>query len=301
MNRLLANAPERARSCLEAQMGALAGRNSCTSPWQSSLDLQLNIRPAAWGLNRRLTVSVLGLNTLAGLDQLLHGANNLHGWGQPSSPDRTLLYVRGFDPQSGQFLYTVNEHFGAANSSRTPFRSPFQLAIQARLTVGPDPAREGMRRIFGGANGQPLTAEDFKTRLARAIPDPFERILAIKDSVGLALTPQQVSRLQLLSDSLRQQSEPVIDSLAAVLAGAAKNPDPQVFGRQLRPKMQAARLMAAAAIKQAQAVLTPAQWAKVPQSIKMPFRPYQGGQEGPGQGPGERMRRPPNGGGPPDQ
>jgi hypothetical protein len=293
MSRLLAAAPASVRLCLDRQLGAIAGRNSCASPWQSSLDLQVNIKPAAFGLDRRLTISVLALNTLAGIDQLVHGADHLHGWGQPAFPDRTLLYVRGFDPQSGRFLYTVNEHFGTASGAQSPFRNPFQLAIQARITLGPDPARQRARMLFGGARGRTFTPEDFKARLARSIPNPFDRILAINDSVGLALTPQQVIRLRLLSDTLRLRSDSLTDSLAAMLAEASKNPDPQRLRGQLGPRVQAARELAAQAIKQAEGVLTPEQWAKVPKSIKTPFRSPMGPPGGPGGGRG-RMREPPD-------
>ena len=45
MSDLLASASSRVRGCLEKQTGRIAGRNSCTGPWQASLDLQLNWRP----------------------------------------------------------------------------------------------------------------------------------------------------------------------------------------------------------------------------------------------------------------
>ncbi|HLG06696.1 MAG TPA: TonB-dependent receptor, partial [Gemmatimonadales bacterium] len=45
MRRLLEGGSGGARSCLGRQMGTIAARNSCTGPWQPSLDLQLNYRP----------------------------------------------------------------------------------------------------------------------------------------------------------------------------------------------------------------------------------------------------------------
>ncbi len=281
MARLLGSTSGRVRSCLESQLGRIASRNSCTAPWQSSLDMQLNWRPAAFGLQRRLTVSVQALNVLAGLDRMLHGADHLRGWGQPTFPDRTLLYVRGFDPASGRFLYTVNDHFGASANRQSPFRIPFQLAIQGRLTVGPDPARQSMRVLFGGRNGAPPSADELRTRLARSIPNPFERILEVNDSVGLHLTPDQVARLHALSDSLRIASDTALDSLAATLAAAAKDGDPRTLALKIRPRLEGARRLALQAVDQAKAVLTPEQWAKVPESIKTPFRQRQQGPGGP--------------------
>src|SRR5205807_8165549 len=46
MTRLLANTSARARDCLVNQLGKVAARSSCSSPWSPSLDLQANIRPA---------------------------------------------------------------------------------------------------------------------------------------------------------------------------------------------------------------------------------------------------------------
>ena len=62
MNRLLATADGRIRDCLEAQVGAVAARNSCDGPWQATFDFQLNLRPNFLGLKRRLMVSAMTVN-----------------------------------------------------------------------------------------------------------------------------------------------------------------------------------------------------------------------------------------------
>ena len=49
-------------------IGQIAARNSCTGPWQTSLDFQINYRPDWFGFDRRLTISVLTVNFLGGLD-----------------------------------------------------------------------------------------------------------------------------------------------------------------------------------------------------------------------------------------
>src|SRR3989442_1617775 len=66
MQALLAAAPSPIRSCLRRQLGGIAARNSCTGPWQASLDLQVNWRPQWFGLDRRLTMSLLTVNLLGG-------------------------------------------------------------------------------------------------------------------------------------------------------------------------------------------------------------------------------------------
>ena len=281
MSRLLAAAPARARECLESQMGTIASRNSCSVPWTPSFDLQANFKPNFWGLNRKLTVSVLGLNTLTGIDQLLHGKDDLRGWGQPVFPDRTLLYVRGFNPATNQFNYQVNEHFGAANGSRNAFRVPFQLAVQARLTLGVDQNRQQMNAVFGGRNGRASVA-DFRERLARAVPNPFRQILEVNDSAGLQLTAEQKTKLTLLGDSLQLKADTLVGALAQTLGGNdAKNADPMQLGMKMRGRIQEGRALATKAIKDAEGVLTPEQWAKVPKTIKEPFQ-RQGGFEGRG-------------------
>ncbi|HEU4878088.1 MAG TPA: hypothetical protein VFT21_01490, partial [Gemmatimonadaceae bacterium] len=282
MSRLLAAAPARARECLESQMGAIASRNSCSVPWTPSFDMQANFKPNFWGLNRKLTISVLGLNTLTGIDQLLHGNDNLHGWGQPVFPDRTLLYVRGFNAATNQFKYQVNEHFGAANGSRNAFRVPFQLAVQARLTLGVDPARQQMNAVFGGRGGRASVA-DFRERLARAVPNPFRQILEVNDSAGLLLTADQKAKLALLGDSLQVKADTLVGSLAQTLGGnEARNADPLQLGMRMRGRIQEGRALATKALKDAEGVLTPEQWAKVPKSIKEPFQRPGGGGFGPG-------------------
>ena len=283
MSRLLVSAPDRARQCLTAQTNTIATRNSCSVPWATSFDLQANIKPNSFGLKRNLTISVVGVNTLAGIDRVLHGNDNLHGWGQPVFPDRTLLYVRGFDPVSQRFLYQVNEHFGAANGSRNAFRVPFQLAIQGRLTLGTDPARQQMNGVFGGGRGGArLTAADFRERLARAVPNPFREILDLNDSLKLELTPDQKTKLTTLGDTLQAKSDTIVGSLAQTLGGTdAKNADPMQLGMKMRGKIQEGRTLATQALKDVQAVLTPEQWAKVPKDIKEPFQQRRdGGGEG---------------------
>src|SRR2546426_3003982 len=125
------------RGCLRSQLGRIAARNSCSGPWQPSLDLQLNWRPAWFGLDRRLTMSLLTVNLLGGLDEWLHGGAHLHGWGYATAPDPVLLYARGFDPATNRFRYEVNGRFGTTASASSGVTVPFQIAFQGHLAIGP--------------------------------------------------------------------------------------------------------------------------------------------------------------------
>ena len=288
MTRLLGNTSGRARECLESQLGAIASRNSCSTPWTPALDVQFNFKPNAFGLERRLTMSLQLQNALVGLDQLLHG-NNLHGWGQPIFPDRTLLYVRGFDANTQRYVYQVNEHFGDASGRTSAYRIPFQIGLQGRLTLGQDPSRQQVRQIFGGPNGQRLTKEDYKARLQRLVPNPFLATIALNDSLKLALTPEQTTRLRALSDTLTPKVDALVNDIADMLAGAGANPDPQVIFARMSGKTNEGRKLGEQAIGQLQAVLTPEQWEKLPASVKTApggrgagFGGGRGGRRGPG-------------------
>jgi hypothetical protein len=268
MSRLLAGGSSTARDCLLTQIGTIAARNSCSSPWTPALDLQMNFRPSALGLDRRLTLSLQLQNALVGLDQLLHGADNLHGWGQPVIPDRTLLFVRGFDPGTDRFRYQVNEHFGVANGRNSAYRVPFQIGLQGRLAVGQDPRSQQVRQIFGGANGRTATREDYKARMQRLVPNPFLTTIALNDSLKLDLTAEQKTRLLALSDSLAPRVDKLVGEIADLLAGAGSNPDPQVIFARMSGKTNEGRKIAELAIAELQATVTPEQWAKLPESVK---------------------------------
>jgi hypothetical protein len=136
LQRLLGTTDERARDCITSQVGRMAHRNSCTTPWYSGLDMQLNwYRDAA----KRVTLSLTAHNVLAGMDALLHGSN-VRGWGQPVYPDNVLMKVESFDPGALAFHYGVNERFGTPTGAASAFRVPFQLGLQVRLQMGSAPA-----------------------------------------------------------------------------------------------------------------------------------------------------------------
>jgi hypothetical protein len=271
MARLLKIAPDRARDCLQKQLGTIAARGSCTMPWTPGLDLQANMKPSGFGLQRRLTISIIASNTLTAIDQLLH-SKNLRGWGQPVFADRNLLYVKGFDPQTQRFVYQVNEHFGAASGSNNPYRVPFQLALQGRLTVGVDPARQQMASVFGRSGGEPPTVDEFRVRLSRAVPNTFRQILDLNDSLKLELTPDQHARLTVAGDSLQAKADTLIGALAEILGKSGRDSDPQALAAKMRSTIQDARKLSDKAIIEAQKILTRDQWARLPKGVQEPLQ-----------------------------
>ena len=219
-------------------------------------------------------ISVSAINPLAGLDQLLHGSNNLKGWGQPNRADPTLLYVRGFDPSTKSFLYTVNDRFGDNPARRTAIRTPFQLALQARLQLGTDRQRELLEGTLRGINGARAAGGrggrnfDIRTIVERVAPNPVAAIIAMKDT--LQLTADQVTRLQAVADSLSAKNDTLITDVEQQLAKGQGGADLAAVFPNIQPRLQQARNNYLAAVKSAQGILTPEQWNKLPDEIRNP-------------------------------
>ena len=301
MRSLLDAAPGSARDCLVRQLSRLAGRNSCRGSWTSALDFQANLRPDAFGLARRLTLSLVTVNTLPGIDRLLNGEAGARGWGLQRRPDPTLLYVRGFDPQTLRFRYEVNGRFGDERALRLGQQAPFMIALQARLSVGPDPGRERIRQLFGaggarGGGGARNAAGEQGPRVPRAIanvverggdpavrfrrmvPNPILRILAMRDSLGL--TPAQDSALLALNERHEARADSAAAQVADAVRKAGANPDMPTLLQIVGPRLAEARESMRVTLDEAARILTPDQWRRLPPALRDP-----------GAAP-ERLRRP---------
>jgi hypothetical protein len=296
MSTLLANASGRVRDCLEGQMGGIAGRNSCHAPWFPSVDVRLNYRPDHWGLKRNLMLSLQLQNPLAGLDRLFNG-DDVEGWGQPRRIDPNLLYVTGFDAGAQEFRYAVNERFGDGASTGAGGRgiaqqtNPFQVALQLRYTIGPDRTRQAMlaaqAAARGGAGGG--GAGGMAGMVRRLAPNTFNQLLNFRDS--LALDSAQVARLTELKAALDLRIDTLAADVQRRFERLGNNADPQATMAQMRGPLEEAQRLQAQALKDAQTVLTPAQWEKVPPRIKnpRPGMPGLGGQAPPGGAAGRRV------------
>jgi hypothetical protein len=276
---LLAGASGRVRDCLTRQEGRVAGRNTCTGPWQPTLDLQLNWRPSFLGLNRRLMVSVVTVNLLRGIDELVHGADGAKGWGSTPRPDPTLLYVTGYDTLERRFAYAVNGRFGATAGSANAFRPPFQVGFQARFTLGPDRRREALDAMrargggrggqggLGGLGGQGGPGE-FLARLESVLPNPAA--LVLERRAALDLTADQVTRLEAVRDSFALRNRTRADSLRAVVEREGATPDPARLLAVVRPLVEAGRREGESVMQAIRALLTPEQWSKLPERLREP-------------------------------
>jgi hypothetical protein len=169
----------------------------------------------------RMDVTLNLTNPLGGLDQLLHGANNLHGWGAPATPDRTLYTVTGFDPAAGRFIYAVNPRFGSTQPSLSTVRAPFRLTLDVQLDIARSMPEQQLDRWLkpgrGGRPGSRIAASDFMRRYQRTVPDPFGELLQQTDS--LLLAPEQITRLQQVRAAYRSRVDAMWTDLSTYLAG----------------------------------------------------------------------------------
>lgn len=294
INHLIASAPSRIKSCLESQLGTVAGRNSCTTMWTPNVSMQVNYRPDRLGLKRNLMISFALTNPIAGMDLLLHGENHLQGWGQPIRANSQLLYVTGFDPVTNNFKYSVNEKFGDQRSNQLIITRPFQVQLTARYTIGPDYARAAQlaaqqaARGGRGGNGAPAdTMLQYNRMVQRYVPNIFRTILQRADTLKLVLTESQKALLTVMADSLVKQIDTLGNKVAAKMRGMGNNADQAAVQVQLRGVFADAQNLGAKSIAEAEIILTKEQWAKLPEQVKHPqsvFGPIQGGGGGRGGG-----------------
>jgi hypothetical protein len=152
LSALMANGSSTAKSCVNAFIGQAAARNGCRGPWTQSLNVQWRPPiPRKW--LGRLSPNVYLQNVLAGVDQLVHGSDNIRGWGSPATPDPVLLVPRAFDAGNRRFRYDVNSRFADTRPGRTLLRDPFRLVIDFSLNLSTDFYIQQLRRAVEPVKG----------------------------------------------------------------------------------------------------------------------------------------------------
>jgi hypothetical protein len=227
MQNLLNTAPSSVRDCLKKQLGTIAGRNSCQGPWSTSLSLRLSLVSQAMKvIPDRATISLGVANPLTGLDALVHGSNNLHGWGAPSFTDPNLLFVSGFDPVSQSYKYTVNSRFGSNRQASALNLAPMQLTLDVRVDVGPERERQDLfLRLRSGRSGKGNKANEqqLKQQYIRSYPNPFEQMLRQQDS--LQLSNDVADSIAILNKTYGKVIDSIWTPVAKYLAGLPNNYD----------------------------------------------------------------------------
>lgn len=189
MQSLLDNGPSAARSCLRSQLGEVAERATCQGPWTTSASLRVSLDPAKTRLPHRMGLSFSISNPLGAADMLVHGENNMHGWGQSPQPDNTLLFVRGFDATNKRYNYEVNQRFGSTSLQQTLSRNPVRIVMQANFDVGPTTERQLLiQQLDRGRSvaGTKLPEASWKAQYSRGpVVNPLAQILTQADSLQL--------------------------------------------------------------------------------------------------------------------
>ncbi len=229
---LLANGSHSAQTCLRSQLNALAGRNSCVGPWSTTMNASL-LATNLPKTDNRMTISLNLANPLGGIDQLVHGSDKLHGWGATPIPDQTLYQIRSFDQTSQRYIYQVNSRFGNTDPALSTFRSPFRMTLDVRMRLGPNPQEQSVvlnMRVKAPLAGTRATVDTIKYRYVCGSPnggngysDIYRLLLRFADS--LALSRDQVEKLQVQQKVMRARADSVYGVLANYLVALPKDYD----------------------------------------------------------------------------
>jgi len=273
MNSLLASASPRVRNCLTSQFGAIAKRNSCEGPWTATASASIVLNPERLGWENRTSISLNFSNPLAGIDQLLHGTSHMQGWGQPASPDPTLLRVRGYDPTTASYIYDVNQRFGDTRLSTSSIRLPFIISLEARVLLMADQDHQGVDQIVGaGRNrkGTKLSGPQLRARLGNTVFNPLRGILQVKDSLSV-LSQAQIDKLTQLQRRVQARQDTIWAPIVAYIDAL-----PEVYEREaVVLRVRDGRIAAFDAVYDAmvelQKILTPEQIADFPPALRSSF------------------------------
>jgi hypothetical protein len=273
MSQLLSNASSRVKSCLTSQIGAIAARNSCEGPWTATAAASFTLNPEKLGWDNRTTLSLNISNPFAGIDELVHGASNMQGWGQPATPDPTLLRVRGYDPAANAFRYEVNQRFGDTRFASSSVRLPFILSLEAKVRLGGDDDHQGIANIIGPGRtrrGDKRNAQQIRQQLLNSVFNPLRGILQVKDSLSI-LSQQQIDRLAQLQRQLLMKQDTIWAPVVTYLASLPDNYDLEESVEKIRPARMAAFDAMIGAMEQVSKILTPEQIADFPPALRSSF------------------------------
>lgn len=188
MQSLLAHASDNVRECLEKQRGRIAERNSCRGPWTSSANLSISLDRAKFRMPNRAAVSLSLSNPLGAADLLVNGSGDLRGWGQTPFADPSLLYVRGFDPDTRRYRYEVNQRFGATRPQFVTLRTPVTLTASVRFDLGATREQQQLGQQIAVGRTQPgsrMPDMMYRSMAVNAVSNPMTTILRSQDTLQL--------------------------------------------------------------------------------------------------------------------
>lgn len=265
MRQLLAGASPAVRACLERQTGSVAARNSCRGPWSSGASLNATFDRARFRMPQRGSISLSLSNPLGAADLLVNGSDNLKGWGQTASADPSLLYVRGFDPQTRRYRYEVNQRFGSTQPRFLTYRAPVMLTASMRFDLGPTRERQTlMQQLASGRTGPGMRypAQVLRTAVGSGIPNPMAIILRAQDS--LQLSSAQADSIASMNRRYTYRTDSLWTPVAHRFAALPKDfREGDVYREYLRARRAQFRLLEEIG-PTVRALLTPEQRRKLP-------------------------------------
>ncbi|MEO7086568.1 MAG: hypothetical protein ABI442_21550, partial [Gemmatimonadaceae bacterium] len=223
---LMQSGPSAARDCLNSQIGTIAARNSCVGPWYATMNAAMSFNSIPKS-NNRAHVLINLANVTGAFDELLHGTNGLHGWGQLPLPDPLLLQVRGFDPTSQRFIYQVNPRFGSSGLATTTRRSPFRITLDVQLDLGRSSAEQQVEqniRLRPSMLGTRAPVDSIRLRYMRNNYSDFYGFL-LRSADSLALSRDQTDHIRVEQAKMRAIGDSVYNVLAKYLAALPDNFD----------------------------------------------------------------------------
>ncbi len=269
MQSLLDHARGGARDCLLKQLGNLAARNSCQGPWISQATMSITLNPVKFRMPQRATISFQVGNPLGAADLLLHGNDNLRGWGQFSFPDPNLLAVRGFDPTTERYRYSVNQRFGSTVPALTAIRAPVTVTAMMRFDLGPTRERQMLtqqldrgRTTRGTKAPEPMLKAIYGNG---GIMNPLATILRQADTLGL--TGPQADSVATLNRSYVIRLDSIWSPVAKYLAALPDKYDRDEAYHRYQRAREASVDMLIKLAPDIKRLLTPDQRRKLPSYI----------------------------------
>ena len=226
---LQANGSGVAQACIATTIAHPGERNACRGSWTRTMSASWtppqNFSNKSWW--NRVSMTLFANNVLAGVDQLVHGSDNMRGWGGVSSPDPVLLVPRSFDAANGRFRYDVNPRFAETRPSRLNLRDPFRLTLDVTVRLHTDFDLQSLRRAIEPvrtANGWQRRSIDSLETYYLAQTSSIHRAL-VSEGDTLFLSPPQIEQLRqrdsVFSDQVRKLYRPLAEYLAAQPDGVA--------------------------------------------------------------------------------
>lgn len=256
-----------ARHCVDRVLDGDGAAFACRSPASLATSFTLHyLRSLPIG-DRSAKLSLHVANPLAMLDVMLHGTDNLRGWGGFPVPDPLLLHVRGFDQQEKRFDYAVNSRFGQSIPVQA---TPFRLTLTARIDLAdPIPVQQARELLSIRVRGQRELAPDNvvaqRLRNEYLFTTPYYGVLARVDS--LALSAEQYSVIRDADLEYRTTTDSLFNSFAIELKQLERNGAQLVARKELQQRTY--RGLYARELRKIYQVLRPEQVQKLNESLRV--------------------------------